>query len=169
MAFQNVRRGSGDVCRTFLKWDSCIHSSLSSPSLLLPLSLLLLGSVCLSRGGRGAFLLLSMAENTLRLQFWRRGKLDKFLQSFDDFVTLKITFFQAEIVRKKGKSLLNDPLFNKVGFHLENWPMPVRTIPKSFPSTPQKIMNCNFQGLAYPESERDRLAIRGVFVKKKNL
>jgi len=39
-------------------------------------------------------------------------------------------YLKAEIVRKKGKSLLNDPLFNK--------------------------------GLAYPESERDRLAIRGL-------
>ena len=29
--------------------------------------------------------------------------------------------WQAEIVRKKGKSLLNDPLFNKVLSHLETW------------------------------------------------
>ena len=37
------------------------------------------------------------------------------------FFTLKFYFLQAEIVRKKGKSLLNDPLFNKVLSRLETW------------------------------------------------
>ena len=60
---------------------------------------------------------------------------------------------KAEIVRKKGKSLLNDPLYNKVNFI------------KAQRSCDQK--NLTFQGLAYPESERDRLAIRGTSWAKK--
>ena len=70
-----------------------------------------------------------------------------------------IRSFQAEIVRKKGKNLLSDPIFNKViiiisdlhQIKLDNHHLWRRCNSKS-----------SLKGLGFPRTERDRLGIRGL-------
>ena len=145
MAFQNVRRGSGDVCRTFLKWASCIHSFVFIAIVIVTVILIVIVRCTAElrwersvssfiHGGK----YLKVVKWSPNLWIWEWLDFEMISQIFVAvFFTLKFYFLQAEIVRKKGKSLLNDPLFNKVSSHLETWAIPVWTIPKNcWPSTP---------------------------------
>ena len=129
MAFQNVRRGSGDVCRTFLKWASCIHSFVFIAIVIVTVILIVIVRCTAElrwersvssfiHGGK----YLKVVKWSPNLWIWEWLDFEMISQIFVAvFFTLKFYFLQAEIVRKKGKSLLNDPLFNKVSSHLETW------------------------------------------------
>ena len=160
MAFQNVRRGSGDVCRTFLKWASCIHSFIFIAIAIVTVILIVIvrctAELRLERsvssfihGGK----YLKVVKLSPNLWIWEWLDFEMIFQIFVYvFFTLKLYCLQAEIVRKKGKSLLNDPLFNKVLSHIKTGTKPVWTVPKicpgqwSMPQITKKLWNAIFRG-----------------------